>query len=70
MKKGKGETKIVFINGRIRSEWDGNEVACKGCGVKIGYAKTPSGKNTPFNLDLGNTSHFMSCPYSKDFRRG
>lgn len=70
MKKKSAEVKVVFINGRIRSEWDGNEVACKGCGEKIGFAKTPSGKSTQFNLDLGNTSHLMSCPNAKNFRNG
>ncbi len=52
---------IVFINGRIRSEWDGEEKICKECGEVVGFAKTPSGKISPFHLDFFKTSHVMVC---------
>ena len=41
---------------------------CRGCGVEIGWWKTPTGKKIPLNTG-SLEPHWATCPKAKDFRK-
>lgn len=49
-----------------------NDAACRGCGARVEWWETPSGKKMPLDVDEdGNCeSHFATCPKAKEFRKG
>ena len=42
---------------------------CRACGEKIFFEKTKNGKSMPINTSDSVTPHWVTCPYSSDFKQ-
>ena len=59
----------AMINGKILVSWDGKYAKCRGCGSRIAWGTSKTGKKIPFDLDDNCTAHWATCPKADQFRK-
>ena len=67
------QLEIVSDRGNIFRVTEDSEAECRSCGEPIIWCVTKSGKKMPVDVpnEIGQptTSHFATCPDSKDWRK-